>query len=76
MAPGTGYQSFADSTIRSKWNGWLNRFDTGVYYRPDLKNAREPSWPDTLQAVSEQLHLDVHLSGLVQLQTEFYLQRS
>lgn len=54
-------------TQRYAQNGWLNRLDTGVYYRPDLKNARQPSWPDALQAISEQLHLDVHLSGLSSL---------
>lgn len=48
-------------------NGWLNRLFTGVYYRPDPKNQTLPNWVDALQALTGQLHLPAHLSGLSSL---------
>lgn len=48
-------------------SGWLEKLFTGVYYRPDPKKNKQPNWADALQALTEQLHLSVHLSGLSSL---------
>ena len=48
-------------------SGWLKKLFTGVYYRPDPKKNTQPNWADALQALTEQLHLSVHLSGLSSL---------
>ena len=48
-------------------SGWLKKLFTGVYYRPDPKKNKQPIWADALQALTEQLHLSVHLSGLSSL---------
>ncbi|WED24006.1 type IV toxin-antitoxin system AbiEi family antitoxin [Vibrio sp. JC009] len=54
-------------TQRYAQSGWLYRLMNGVYYRPDMKTNRQPDWADALQALSEQLHFDIHLSGLTSL---------
>ena len=56
-------------SLTNKYNqsGWLKKLFPGVYYRPDPKQNKQPDWADALQALTEQLHLPVHLSGLSSL---------
>lgn len=48
-------------------SGWLKKLSAGVYYRPDPKNGKQPDWADAVQALVEQLHLSIHISGLSSL---------
>lgn len=48
-------------------SGWLNKLCSGVYYRPGTDESVKPEWSDALQAVTQQLHLPVHLAGLSSL---------
>ena len=48
-------------------SGWLKKLSAGVYYRPDPKNGKQPDWADAVQALVEQLHLPIHISGLSSL---------
>ncbi|AYA41513.1 type IV toxin-antitoxin system AbiEi family antitoxin [Xenorhabdus nematophila] len=48
-------------------NGWLKKLFTGVYYRPDPIKNHIPNWADALQALADQIHLQIHISGLTSL---------
>ena len=48
-------------------SGWLKKLSTGVYYRPDPKHNKQPGWVDAVQALQEQLHFPIHISGLSSL---------
>lgn len=44
-------------------NGWLTRFDNGVYYR----SGREPDWVDAVYCLQHQWKHPFHLAGLTSL---------
>lgn len=48
-------------------SGWLSKLGPGVYIRPAAGSTPVPTWADALQALTEQLHLPVHLAGLSSL---------
>ena len=49
-------------------NGWLKRFASGVFYRPQNDVKAPPSWPALLNALISQTDTKVHLAGLSSLQ--------
>lgn len=49
-------------------NGWLKRFASGVFYRPQNDVKAPPSWSALLSALISQTDLNVHLAGLSSLQ--------
>lgn len=54
-------------TQRYTQSGWLKKFDTGIYYRPNAEDDHQPDWPEALHVLSQQLHLPTHLAGLSSL---------
>ncbi|MEH6577969.1 MAG: type IV toxin-antitoxin system AbiEi family antitoxin [Amphritea sp.] len=48
-------------------SGWLKRLSSGVYCRPQASGNQKPGWPDALSAITKQLQIPAHLSGLSSL---------
>lgn len=63
LANGISY-SLAHKYLHS---GWLKKFSTGVYYRPDTLSEQKPSWAHAVDALHRQAGVALRLAGLSSL---------
>ena len=48
-------------------SGWLKKFSTGVYYRPDALSEQKPGWSHAIAALHQQAGITLRLAGLSSL---------